>query len=146
MAAATPIKARPFGGRAVQRPKNSSPKLREWRVVLIRNRGQFLGYVEAPSVEAAELAGSGSTDALRVDGRYIATGSVDFYMKIFDRKDPVGREHVERPPPPTGPDLIWLKVALEVSQFQGLVAPNWQVASIKLLVKSIFAQAIPMVP
>ena len=31
-------------------------ELRSWRVVLIRNRGQFLGYVEAPSVEAAELA------------------------------------------------------------------------------------------
>ena len=30
-------------------------ELRRWRVVLIRNRGQFLGYVEAPSVEAAEL-------------------------------------------------------------------------------------------
>ena len=36
--------------------RSKAIELREWRVVLIRNRGQFLGYVEAPSVEAAELA------------------------------------------------------------------------------------------
>jgi hypothetical protein len=31
-------------------------QLRGWRVVLMRSRGEFLGYVEAPSMEAAELA------------------------------------------------------------------------------------------
>ena len=35
--------------------RSKAIELRSWRVVLIRNRGQFLGYVEAPSVEAAEL-------------------------------------------------------------------------------------------
>jgi hypothetical protein len=36
--------------------RSKAIELRSWRVVLIRNRGQFLGYVEAPSSEAAELA------------------------------------------------------------------------------------------
>jgi hypothetical protein len=37
--------------------KKSSSKaiqLREWRVTLIRNRGDFLGYVKAASIEVAE--------------------------------------------------------------------------------------------
>jgi hypothetical protein len=43
------------------RRKNSSGRsnailLREWRVVLIRNRGQLLGWVKATSLEAAETA------------------------------------------------------------------------------------------
>jgi hypothetical protein len=29
---------------------------RQWRVVLIRSRGEFLGYVEAADVQAAEAA------------------------------------------------------------------------------------------
>jgi hypothetical protein len=40
------------------RRKNSSGRsiqLREWRVVLIRNRGQLLGWVNAPDPEAAEI-------------------------------------------------------------------------------------------
>jgi hypothetical protein len=39
-------------------PSNSGNKrtrLREWRVVLMRSRGEFLGHVEASSLEAAEL-------------------------------------------------------------------------------------------
>jgi hypothetical protein len=36
--------------------RSKAIQLREWRVVLIRNRSQFLGYVEAPRVQAAELA------------------------------------------------------------------------------------------
>jgi len=31
-------------------------RVREWRVVLIRKRGQFLGHVEATSLEDAEVA------------------------------------------------------------------------------------------
>jgi hypothetical protein len=31
-------------------------RLRSWRVVLIRNRGEYLGDVEASSLEAAEMA------------------------------------------------------------------------------------------
>ena len=34
--------------------RGSSPKLREWSVTLLRYRGQFLGYVQAASREAAE--------------------------------------------------------------------------------------------
>jgi hypothetical protein len=42
------------------RRKNSSGRskasqLRSWRVVLIRNRGQLLGWVNAPDPEAAEI-------------------------------------------------------------------------------------------
>ena len=33
-----------------------TPELRRWRVSLIRKRGEFLGYVEAPDREAAEAA------------------------------------------------------------------------------------------
>jgi hypothetical protein len=39
------------------RAKSSkAPELRSWGVVLIRNRGQLLGYVEAPDLKAAEAA------------------------------------------------------------------------------------------
>ena len=39
------------------RAKSSkAPELRSWDVVLIRNRGQLLGYVEAPDRNAAEAA------------------------------------------------------------------------------------------
>jgi hypothetical protein len=31
-------------------------KVREWQVVLIRSRGQLLGWVKATSLEAAEIA------------------------------------------------------------------------------------------
>jgi hypothetical protein len=34
--------------------KNNSRKLREWRVVLMRYRGELLGYVKAATREAAE--------------------------------------------------------------------------------------------
>ena len=34
----------------------SSSKLREWQVVLIRSRGQLLGWVQAASRDAAEIA------------------------------------------------------------------------------------------
>ena len=34
--------------------RGSSPKLREWSVTLLRYRGEFLGYVQAASREAAE--------------------------------------------------------------------------------------------
>ena len=44
---------KPTTNKSASRSKAIKP--RSWRVVLIRNRGQFLGYVEAPSVEAAEL-------------------------------------------------------------------------------------------
>ena len=45
----------------MKRTRNSSSRsksieLREWRVVLIRNRGQLLGWVRAASLEAAEAA------------------------------------------------------------------------------------------
>ena len=33
--------------------RGSSPKLREWSVTLLRYRGEFLGYVQAASREAA---------------------------------------------------------------------------------------------
>jgi hypothetical protein len=38
--------------------KSSSPKaiqVREWRVILMRYRGEFLGYVKAASPDAAEI-------------------------------------------------------------------------------------------
>ena len=41
----------------MRRPSKKSSKVskvREWRVVLIRNRGQLLGWVNAASREAAE--------------------------------------------------------------------------------------------
>jgi hypothetical protein len=34
--------------------RNKAIQLREWRVVLLRYRGEFLGYVKAASREAAE--------------------------------------------------------------------------------------------
>jgi hypothetical protein len=30
-------------------------RVRQWRVVLMRNRGEFLGYIEASTLELAEL-------------------------------------------------------------------------------------------
>ena len=32
------------------------PQVKTWRVILIRSRGQLLGYVEAADMQAAELA------------------------------------------------------------------------------------------
>jgi hypothetical protein len=42
--------------RRESRKSSSSPKPREWQVVLIRNRGQLLGWVKGASREAAEIA------------------------------------------------------------------------------------------
>jgi hypothetical protein len=42
--------------RVSKKNSSGSSKLREWRVVLIRNRGQLLGWVKAASIEAAEIA------------------------------------------------------------------------------------------
>jgi hypothetical protein len=36
--------------------KTNAAKLRTWRVSIIRNRAQFLGFVEAPDRQAAEAA------------------------------------------------------------------------------------------
>ena len=36
--------------------KATAAKLRTWRVSIIRNRAQFLGFVEAPDRQAAEAA------------------------------------------------------------------------------------------
>jgi hypothetical protein len=36
--------------------KAGAAKLRTWRVLIIRNRAQFLGFVEAPDRQAAEAA------------------------------------------------------------------------------------------
>jgi len=36
--------------------KRKAAKLRNWRVIMMRSRGQFLGYVEAADVKAAEEA------------------------------------------------------------------------------------------
>jgi hypothetical protein len=33
-----------------------APQTRTWRVVLIRNRGEFLGYVDAANAASAEVA------------------------------------------------------------------------------------------
>jgi hypothetical protein len=33
-----------------------APRVRRWGVVLIRSRGELLGYVEAPDLKAAEAA------------------------------------------------------------------------------------------
>jgi hypothetical protein len=33
--------------------KRKAAPTRQWRVILIRNRGEFLGYVEAPDMHAA---------------------------------------------------------------------------------------------
>jgi hypothetical protein len=38
-----------------QKPSGSRERLRSWRVVLIRNRREFLGDVQAVSLEAAKL-------------------------------------------------------------------------------------------
>ena len=35
--------------------RSKAIELRSWRVVLIRNSGQFLGYVDAATLEAAQL-------------------------------------------------------------------------------------------
>jgi hypothetical protein len=35
--------------------RSKAIQFREWRVVLIRNRGQLLGWVNAPDPEAAEI-------------------------------------------------------------------------------------------
>jgi hypothetical protein len=35
------------------------PHKKAWRVMLIRKRGEFLGYVEAPDPKTAEVAASG---------------------------------------------------------------------------------------
>jgi hypothetical protein len=41
----------------VKRARNNDrQRLREWHVVLIRSRGQFLGWVQAASRDAAEIA------------------------------------------------------------------------------------------
>ena len=40
----------------VSKKNTSTSKLREWQVVLIRSRGQLLGWVKATSLEAAETA------------------------------------------------------------------------------------------
>jgi hypothetical protein len=40
----------------VSKKNSSSSKLREWQVVLIRSRGQLLGWVQAASRGAAEIA------------------------------------------------------------------------------------------
>ena len=36
--------------------KAAAAKLRSWRVIMMRSRGQLLGYVEAADVKAAEAA------------------------------------------------------------------------------------------
>jgi hypothetical protein len=38
----------------VKRTRSSAPRLREWRVVLIRNRGQLAPDPEAAEIEAAK--------------------------------------------------------------------------------------------
>jgi hypothetical protein len=35
--------------------RSNAIQLRSWRIVLIRNRGQLLGWVNAPDPEAAEI-------------------------------------------------------------------------------------------
>jgi hypothetical protein len=52
-----------------QQSGNSSPRAaasRAWRASLIRKRAQVLGDVQAPSREAAEAAGHGSTFTVRL--------------------------------------------------------------------------------
>ena len=43
-------------GRVSKRNGSKAIQVREWRVVLIRNRGHLLGWVKAASLEAAEIA------------------------------------------------------------------------------------------
>jgi hypothetical protein len=38
------------------RSKAKTAKLRSWRVAILRNRAQYLGDVQAPDAEAAEVA------------------------------------------------------------------------------------------
>jgi hypothetical protein len=48
-----------LGGMPVMSPakkKTSAAKLRTWRVSILRNRVQFLGFVEAPDRQTAEAA------------------------------------------------------------------------------------------
>ena len=42
--------------RAATKQATKQPQLRTWRASLIRKRGAFLGYVEAPDQAAAEAA------------------------------------------------------------------------------------------
>jgi len=44
------------------RKKPFAAKLRSWRVSIIRNRGQYLGTVEAPNEKAAEAAAMAEFD------------------------------------------------------------------------------------
>jgi hypothetical protein len=41
---------------AYQGPKSKASRLRSWAVIILRNRGDLLGFVEAPDVNAAEAA------------------------------------------------------------------------------------------
>jgi hypothetical protein len=58
-------------------PGSKAIQLREWRVTLMRYRGELLGYVEAASLEAAEIA-----------------AAKQFSLSEFQRKRLLLQEHI----------------------------------------------------
>jgi hypothetical protein len=52
--------------RTPTRTKLRLPFMRKWRVVLMRNRGEFLGYVKAASPDAAEIEAAKTFNLIRV--------------------------------------------------------------------------------
>src|SRR5262245_46436085 len=93
---------RPKGkGPGIRIPGPSGLKPLDSRLGGFSERSEFVVELEANDVlyvghviVEVRREGSGSVGALRIDRAYIAADSVDFNSEIFDRRDPVAREHV----------------------------------------------------